>query len=57
MSRFANEEAALAEAGKCSHQTEYGNGRGEKYCGDKSAKGAQDGNCDDHEQERKDGAY
>ena len=41
--------------GKCSQQTEFGNGRGSKTCDDKSAKGAKEGNCDYHDQVRRDG--
>lgn len=41
--------------GKCSQETEFGNGRGSQTCGDKSAPAAKDGDCTYHEQERKDG--
>jgi hypothetical protein len=41
--------------GKCSQQTEFGNGRNSQNCGDKSAKGAKDGDCDYHDQVRRDG--
>lgn len=57
MSRWSKEEAALRDAGKCSQTVEYGNGRGIIQCGDKSDKGAKDGNCADHEQERKDNGW
>jgi hypothetical protein len=55
MSRFTEEEQELKDAGKCSVQTEYGNGGDDKLCGDKSAKGTQDGDCVYHDQERQDG--
>lgn len=49
--RFNPEEVLFFRQGRCSWQIEYGNGRGERYCGKPSAPGASFGNCAEHEAE------
>lgn len=48
---LTEEEAALFRQGRCSRVTESGNGGSSKYCGQPSAAGAMDGDCEDHEGE------
>jgi hypothetical protein len=51
--RFLPEEAELFRAGRCSWQTENGDGSGPTrwYCGKPSKRGASFGNCAGHEAE------
>lgn len=49
--RFTEEEAEYFRQGRCCWLVEYGNGRGEIHCGERSEPGASFGYCAEHNAE------
>lgn len=51
--RFTDDEWAFYRARRCCWTVEFGNGRGIRHCGERSARHAPYRYCPDHETERR----